>query len=486
PWIQSVNAEVYTLNLFMNLTAFYMLISGHGDSRRAIAAFFIFGLSLANHHYLTLLTAPALAFILVFGEYKGKRALVSKGFAFLVAALFVYAYLPARGARTPEISWGDTTTLQGFVDQVSARIFTASLGGFEKLNVSFTDNIASAVSLFLETYSIWVFPFFLAGIFIFLKHRSADAFAAFLLLAGAFLSKVIMGILDAKNLDDYGYFLASGAMIMFFSGVSAVEIAGWVGKNTGARVSVVFICLFVALFVFLSTDRARYSLARGADKGNFYSAELFSEARLNPLPGGSILFAWYYPVYFMDMYSRAVSGFRSDAGIVQQSLYHKVGGDFYVKALKEKYPELSKAFNRYLDTKYFPADELIKMSWKSPLFFDISADLKFPEENLSSAGFVHRIVPAVSETEAEILQKIVNIYSGFQRKAGEYFNLDYETRRILLLKHIQNAKYFFKNGFVEAAVLETSLAAKANPFEEDPRELKELKAKSAQRKEDGL
>ncbi|MBM4388583.1 MAG: DUF2723 domain-containing protein, partial [Deltaproteobacteria bacterium] len=42
-WIQSVNAEVYTLNLFMNLTAFYMLISGHGDSRRAIAAFFIFG-----------------------------------------------------------------------------------------------------------------------------------------------------------------------------------------------------------------------------------------------------------------------------------------------------------------------------------------------------------------------------------------------------------------------------------------------------------
>lgn len=122
-WLQTVRAEVYTLNLFFTLILIFLSIKW-ANITSSIISFkifclfsFIFGLALANHPLLIVTLAPA--FLLYFVMMDVKRFLVPTrlilGIVFVLLGTSVYLYLPIRASLYPAINWGNPDTFSGLI-----------------------------------------------------------------------------------------------------------------------------------------------------------------------------------------------------------------------------------------------------------------------------------------------------------------------------------------------------------------------------------
>lgn len=125
-WPYAVIAEVFALNnLFaagLVLLSVRATLDRAGNLWRLPLAAFWAGLGLSNHHTLAFLAAPCLVYLL---WLERARALTPRGLATCAVAfaigLLPYAYLPVAAARTPEVLWGDPTTLSGFFTHLLRR-----------------------------------------------------------------------------------------------------------------------------------------------------------------------------------------------------------------------------------------------------------------------------------------------------------------------------------------------------------------------------
>jgi Protein of unknown function (DUF2723) len=130
-WLHANSAEVFGLNAtFVALAFFLWLCVERMPSRR-----FVFGLALAsglamaNHQTFVFVGAP----LLLRSLWVARRQLGAKGVALTVGlgalGLLPYAYLPVAAASKAAISWGNLSTLDGFLDHVLRRNYgTFSMG----------------------------------------------------------------------------------------------------------------------------------------------------------------------------------------------------------------------------------------------------------------------------------------------------------------------------------------------------------------------
>jgi hypothetical protein len=121
-WSYSTHAEVFTLNqlLVAALLLCAVRYAHTGNRHWALGGALIFGLGLANHHTMIFVGLP-LALIVVAREpaiWLRSRALVGLITAF-AAGLVPYLYLPLASIRPAPITWGDQTTLQGFISHLT-------------------------------------------------------------------------------------------------------------------------------------------------------------------------------------------------------------------------------------------------------------------------------------------------------------------------------------------------------------------------------
>ena len=137
-WSYATIAEVYSLNTFLILTIFFLMLrwrrrivedqrvtSGSAKSRRQLApvtkhdsllysAAVVFGLALGVHHVTVALILPALA-VLVY-RTQGLKFFVSARLLYaalisFAALLAVYSYLPIAAAQNPILNWGEPRSL---------------------------------------------------------------------------------------------------------------------------------------------------------------------------------------------------------------------------------------------------------------------------------------------------------------------------------------------------------------------------------------
>ncbi len=139
-WAYATIAEVYTLNTFLLLLVFLLMLRW----RRAVldkplaarpsdvwlrAAALVFGLALGVHHVTVGLTLPALAVLVLTtaggGFFRSRRLAWAALWAFV--GLSVYAYLPLAAWRSPPLNWGDPRTLQRLWWHVGGRQYLVSL-----------------------------------------------------------------------------------------------------------------------------------------------------------------------------------------------------------------------------------------------------------------------------------------------------------------------------------------------------------------------
>jgi hypothetical protein len=122
-WPYAVTAEVFALNNLFAAGLVALIAAASVGARRSLLApaCFWLGLGLTNHHTLVFLGAPAIAYVAFLErETLTPRRVVIAGAWFLIG-LLPYVYLPLAAAAHPPASWGDPTTLSGFLTHVLRR-----------------------------------------------------------------------------------------------------------------------------------------------------------------------------------------------------------------------------------------------------------------------------------------------------------------------------------------------------------------------------
>eukprot|EP00899_Mesostigma_viride_P007258 jgi/Mesvir1/16533/Mv10077-RA.2 len=142
-WQYHVHYEVFALNnLLVTLAVMLGIIfvgarTGNASLRVACAGAFVCGIGLSNQHTVALFIVPVATCVLwrLFSEGKlTPRSLLLLTLS-AAAGLLPYAYLPLASYGNPSGSWGDQTTLQGFLTHFFRKEYgTLRLyGGFNKL-----------------------------------------------------------------------------------------------------------------------------------------------------------------------------------------------------------------------------------------------------------------------------------------------------------------------------------------------------------------
>ena len=102
-WNSSIQTEVFSLN-----TLFAVLILISLIKKRYVAAAFLYGLGLGNHHTLIFIFPLAVIFMFRDRVFDGRRLL--QLCVFFVIGFSVYLYLPIRSFANPALDWGNPET----------------------------------------------------------------------------------------------------------------------------------------------------------------------------------------------------------------------------------------------------------------------------------------------------------------------------------------------------------------------------------------
>ncbi len=126
-WLQTVRAEVYTLNIFFTMALIFLLIkwSQGKDTSISLKILILFsftlGLSFANHPLLVTTLVPALLVFLWLHNIKGfldpKKMMVF--LSFLLLGMSLYLFLPIRSHLSPAINWGRPNSLANLFSYIT-------------------------------------------------------------------------------------------------------------------------------------------------------------------------------------------------------------------------------------------------------------------------------------------------------------------------------------------------------------------------------
>ena len=193
-WSQAIIAETYTLNTFFFFCLFYLALVFLATKNLRVLYVFagVFGLSLANHWPLMLLSTPCLVLLLLPARCEVLRASPRMlGIAFVVCVL-PYLWMVVRSRMDPEISF------YGPISGFESLLFFVSRQGFRHVDVSQSADIADKLDyqgfLLMEMVRQYTpVGAALAGFGLVQQFRRLNLSTAFALLAGWLGSSLVLG-----------------------------------------------------------------------------------------------------------------------------------------------------------------------------------------------------------------------------------------------------------------------------------------------------
>lgn len=236
-WLQTIRAEVYTLNILFTLLLIFLMIKwwqlkeSHFGFRILLLFSFILGLSLTNHPLIIITLVPA--FLLFFFSADFKLLLNPKKLfllaIFLMLGVSLYLYLPIRSSLLPAINWGKPdswSNLLSYLFRTSQTSVTASDQGFPYLNrlwfnLSFPVaqfglpffwlGVVGAISLFKSCRRIFLFTFLIFILNVLTATWAAD--------------------FSLRNYDLLGYLLPSLSVFTIWFALGLRASLGWIFKE---------------------------------------------------------------------------------------------------------------------------------------------------------------------------------------------------------------------------------------------------------------
>jgi hypothetical protein len=332
-WSYATIAEVYTLNVFLIATMFWLMFAWRrakltdpnaGDRRLYIAAL-VFGLGLCVHHVTVALTLPALA-VLVFST-AGQGFFTSKRFLYAgliaTAALVLYLYLPIAALRSPLMNWGNPDTLERLWWHMSGRQYQVFF------NFSF-ERIQEFLSLAVREFSrSWV-PLTLAAAvagLVFLYRRERTLFWTLLLVMLAnILYCMSYYIADDKD----AYYLPTFLSITF----AAMFGLYWLLSIKLARAVVIGAALVLPLVAVVSNFNYN-------TRSSYFMAHDYVDNVLKSIEPGGMLLTADWQLYAPSMYVREIEQTRRDAVIIDINLLRR---SFYFTNIGQTNPQVIARF----------------------------------------------------------------------------------------------------------------------------------------------
>lgn len=389
-WMQSVRAEVYTLNAALILAAMVLAVRwvSAGQTRHVLAATVLLGLGLCNHHYLVFFFLPAPLMLLLL-RAEGRALLASRRvlavFALGAVTLLAYAYLPLRASTDPVINWADPTTVQRFIDTITAKAWSTSATAASR-EAPVADNLATAFGMLIDDLGPVAFLLGLVGlVWLTVRSRALGVFLGLTLL-GNLMSRAIL-LVDPNNPDDYGYLLLGVAVLAASAGLAFTLVrpgSSW--RRALPGVGAVLLAVY-AVWV------AREALPR-VDLSRDTSADAFTDATLDRVAPDAVVLVNFYSVFFNAWHAQLVDARRPDVAIVHATFdAGRYEGAPYVASLRRRWDHLGPVLDEFQATGEYPHRALRTLAASRPVYVEPLPEQTQRPEELEPAGLVRRIGP---------------------------------------------------------------------------------------------
>ncbi len=361
-WPHAVTAEVFALNNLFIAGLVYLTVrfceaatpSGHGndDQKRlmglaACLLFFWIGLGLTNHHTLIFYAIPAA--LLVLTSNPAMRAPRQIGIFALcgLAGLLPYAYIPIASGRVPLMSWGDQTTLSGFLDHLLRREYGTFRLGVQEQGPDLIDRLAAYVAgSFGDLF--WIVPLLaIAGLILMRRHRTSSllwcwtgAFFFFLVtfnaLANGPLEPGVSRFVEGR------FWQQPHLLLCVFAALGLAAIAGRFG-SAGVRALPV-----VAVSIAIAQPVVNF---RAQDRSGAVQIHEFLKDILDSAPPQALLLETGDYIYHGLRYLQIVEGYRPDVRVLDQMVL--------------AYPWHQRLAQKYFSDVVFPGVRLLPRAERS-------------------------------------------------------------------------------------------------------------------------
>ncbi len=315
--LQGARPEVYALHGALVVVALALLLVHGPDPRARVAAAFVVGLGLANHHYLVILAGPSLVLSWSIGvrssrSPRGWAGELLRSAGALVLGLATYAYLPLRAASTAPLAWGDPETPGRFWWVVSAKLFQKAIKAGPG---EFVQNLGEATLMLMEPIHPVGFAAAMAGAYLLVRRgRWWVAVGLWLFWLGTAASQSLIS-LDYFNPDLRGYFLPAVMAEVVLLGVTGVWL--WrVGRDMPRPwLFRGLIALLLGVMPLRSASMAQEPLAFP----KVHAADVVARAALAQAPPHGVLVSSDFSTVALLWGARAVTGARPDVSLVHRN-----------------------------------------------------------------------------------------------------------------------------------------------------------------------
>jgi hypothetical protein len=340
-WAYATIAEVYSLNTFLILGIFYLMMRWRrqmieassnatppSSDRSLLIAAFVLGLAMGVHHVTIGLMLPALA-ALVYStaglDFFTSRRL-ARAAAVSISGLVVYVYLPIAASGNPAMNWGDPRTLERLWWHVSGRQYQEFLSFSLK---TMKGQMSEFLTFALREFGPWWMPvgllLIIAGLIALFRFDRAKL--RFLALIALFDLAYALNYDIAEDKD--AYYLPVFAAMAAASAFGALWLARMVRSNRRLAMGLAFALLAVAPAIALAAnlpfnDRSRYRIAED------YVENIFSTID----PGGMLL-TLDWQVYSPLLYLREIENRRADVVAIDVNQLRR---SWYFDYLRQAYP----------------------------------------------------------------------------------------------------------------------------------------------------
>jgi len=422
-WSQSTNVEVYSLHVLFVCGILYLFVHAVwqeklDESDRWWYAFaFVVGLSFTNH-MTTILLAPGLLYLYFATRGASKRSwklLLAMTVPFLLG-LSVYLYLPIRGSQSPDLNWGNPTTLETFLWHLSGKQYRVWI-------FSSTDAASRQLKYFVSTlpgqFTYLGLALSIVGL-IGLGRRNIRLFITILIL---FISCVLYSInYDIHDIDSY--FLLAYICMGLWIAVGLFHVGRWLVKRLPTRwmvlSSLIAMGCVPAIVHFDHLDESTNYLVED------YTHNMFASVDSNALV---LSFQWDYWVS-ASYYYQLVRGQRTDIMVIDKELLRR---SWYLTELENRYPSFMNSSSAEVSAF---RTELFKFEHDTP-YDPVVIQARFIEmiRSFIDRNIQGRPVYVTSEIEPEITAGWQRVPSGlaFQLFADTLFHQTkhplYEYRR---------------------------------------------------------
>ena len=249
-WLQATGAEVYTLNAVFVAALLVIALAG---ARRGDKVLVLMGLAggLAISHHLSLVYALAAAVIgLLVMKVRPRPSAIVVAVLFLALGLTVWLYIPIRSAQSPAMTYGATSTFDGFISHITAQGYKWRVKPFDA-GARLSDLVAYMRLMFAQS-GLWLSALAVLGLVV-----SARRWR---LALGPLLVFVFYGIHSAAyNIPDidshvFPALIAVGVFAALGAGFLA-ERLGRLRKAMGPAVLAAVCVVFIANLISLDGRR---------------------------------------------------------------------------------------------------------------------------------------------------------------------------------------------------------------------------------------